>query len=246
MLRIVGLGPGDPSLLTPAARQALADSDLIAGYRLYVELVADLVGERETLATGMRQERERARAAVDAARGGRRVALVCSGDAGVYGMASLVLEMLAREERELPVEVVPGVTAGVAAAALLGAPLAHDHAVISLSDLLTPLELIERRVRLAAEADLALALYNPAGRQRRQPLARCLAILQEVCGPGRLAGRVRNAWREDQEVGIHTLAELPRAAVDMTTLLVVGNSRTFRWRDWLITPRGYFAPDAAP
>lgn len=238
-LTVVGLGPGGAQLLTPAGQAAVIDCEVVAGYGLYVDLVRDLVAGKEILVTGMRRERERVVAAIDAAEAGRSVALVCSGDAGVFGMASLALEVLASRESEVPFAAVPGVTAGLAAAALLGAPLAHDHAIISLSDLLTPLERIESRVRHAAAADLALALYNPAGKSRREPLARAVCILREVCGPERLVGRVRNAYRPGQEVSIHTVATLPQDAVDMLTLLVVGNSQTYRWRDWLITPRGY-------
>lgn len=242
-LAIIGLGPGDVECLTPMARTLIAKADTIAGYPLYIEMISKLIGERETITTGMRQEIKRVEAAIAAAEGGLRVALVCSGDAGVYGMASLALQMLSQTDSELPLDIVPGVTAGVAAAALLGAPLAHDHAVISLSDLLTPLELIEKRVGLAAEADLALAIYNPAGKKRRVPMARALEILRNICGPERLVGRVRNAFREEQEIGIHTLANLPEEKIDMTTILVVGNSQTYRWKDWLITPRGYFSEE---
>jgi len=236
---VVGIGPGDQAHLTPAAREALSAAEVVAGYGLYVELVRSLLGGKTLITTGMRREAERVRAAMGAAEEGRHVALVSSGDAGVYGLAGLVLEEMARCDLELPFRVVPGVTAALAAAALLGAPLAHDHAVISLSDLLTPQEVIERRVRAAADADFVLALYNVRSKTRTAPFAAALRILSGVRDPKTPVGIVRNAFRAGQERRVTTLERLTLDDADMLTLLVVGSSRTFVWRGWMVTPRGY-------
>ncbi|MEW5793538.1 MAG: precorrin-3B C(17)-methyltransferase [Bacillota bacterium] len=236
---VTGIGPGDALHLTPAAREALAEADVVAGYGLYLDLIRDQLDGKQLIASGMRREVERVRAAVAAAEEGWRVCVVSSGDAGVYGLAGLVLEELARRDLELPFRVVPGVTASLAAAALLGAPLAHDHAVISLSDLLTPLELIQRRVRAAAEADFVLALYNVRSRTRTAPFEAALAILRETRAPETPVGIVRNAFREGQEHRVITLQELTLNDADMLALLVVGSSQSFVWRGKMITPRGY-------
>ncbi|MDI6709878.1 MAG: precorrin-3B C(17)-methyltransferase [Thermoanaerobacterales bacterium] len=236
---VAGIGPGDAGHLTPAARAALSAAEVVAGYPLYLDLVREHLAGKELIKSGMRREVERVREAIAAALEGRRVCLVSSGDAGVYGLAGLVLEELARRDLVLPFRVVPGVTAGLAAAALLGAPLAHDHAVISLSDLLTPVGLIKRRVRAAAEADFVLALYNVRSRTRVEPFAAALDILRETRPPETPVGIVRNAFREGQGRRVVTLAELDLDDADMLTLLIVGNTRTFTWRGFMITPRGY-------
>ncbi|MEW6541597.1 MAG: precorrin-3B C(17)-methyltransferase [Bacillota bacterium] len=236
---VAGIGPGDAVHLTPAVRAALAEADVVAGYDLYLNLVRDRLAGKQLIAGGMRREVERVRAAVAAAEEGRRVCVVSSGDAGIYGLAGLVLEELARRDLVLNFRVVPGVTASLAAAALLGAPLAHDHAVISLSDLLTPLEAIERRVRAAAEADFVLALYNVRSRTRTAPFEAALRILRATRPPGTPVGIVRNAFRDGQERRITMLDELTLDDADMRTLLVVGSSQTFVWRGYMITRRGY-------
>ena len=186
-LWLVGLGPGGRDHLTAAAVAALAAADVVVGYKPYLELVADLVAGKRTVASGMRQETARAEAAVAEATAGARVAVISTGDAGVYGMAGLVLELLP-EGSPVTVEVVPGVTAASAAAACLGAPLMNDFAVVSLSDLLTPLEVIERRLTAAADGDFVLALYNPRSTKRHEPLRRALAILRERRAPGTPVG----------------------------------------------------------
>jgi precorrin-3B C17-methyltransferase len=237
---VVGIGPGNAAHLTPAARTALVEAEVVAGYHLYLDLIREQLAGKELIASGMRREVERVRRAIAAAEDGRRVGLVSSGDAGVYGLAGLVLEELARRDSALPFRVVPGVTAALAAASLLGAPLAHDHAVISLSDLLTPLNLIERRVRAATTADFVLALYNVRSRTRSAPFAAIIDILKETRATATPVGMVRNAFREGQEKRIISLAELQPDDADMLTLLIVGNSRTFVWRGYMITPRGYY------
>lgn len=216
----------------------MAAADLIVGYRPYLELIADLTAGKRTVAGAMRQETARAEAAVAAATAGARVAVVSTGDAGVYGMAGLVLELLP-EGSPVTVEVVPGVTAASAAAACLGAPLMNDFAVVSLSDLLTPLEVIERRLTAAADGDFVLALYNPRSTRRHEPLRRALAILRARRAPDTPVGLVRNALRDGQEARITTLGELREEDVDMLTLLVVGNGATSVRDGRMVTPRGY-------
>ena len=210
----------------------------MVGYKPYLELVADLVAGKGTVASGMRQETARAQAAVDAAAAGSRVAVISTGDPGVYGMAGLVLELLP-EGSPVTVEVVPGVTAASAAAACLGAPLMNDFAVVSLSDLLTPLDVIERRLTAAADGDFVIALYNPRSTKRHEPLRRALAILRERRPGDTPVGMVRHALREGQEARVVTLAELREEDVDMMTILIVGNAATAVRDGRMVTRRGY-------
>ncbi len=242
-LFIVGLGPGGPEQMTVQARAALATAEVVIGYRGYLEQAQPLLGDKPLEASELGDEVARAERAVALASAGRRVALVSSGDAGVYGMASPALEALERRQAAgLPIpeiEVVPGVTAALAAAALLGAPLGADFAVVSLSDLLTPWTVIERRLTLAAEADFVLALYNHASQRRTWQLKRARALLLEHRPPSTPVGVVRRAYRPEQEVLVTDLDGLDRCAVDMTTIVLVGSRTTRRLGSWLITPRGY-------
>lgn len=241
-ITVIGLGPGDASLLAPMARQALVRAQAIVGYKGYLELVEpELLAGRQVLSTGMTGEVERCNAAIDLALRGVETAVVSSGDAGVYAMAGLVLELL--EARglldALELEVVPGIPALCAAAALLGAPLMHDFAVISLSDLLTPWALIEKRLLAAAEADFVVVLYNPRSGRRKDQLPKALAALR-VHKPGATpAGLVKRAFRPGQEVIATTLEGLDPEAVDMQSIVLVGNSATRLAGGRLLTPRGY-------
>lgn len=242
LLRVVGLGPGDVSLLTPAARAALAQAELVVGYKRYIELIpAEALEGKRVLSTGMTAEIERCREAIAEALAGANVALVCSGDPGVYGMAGLVLELVDAQGLwdRLEVEIVPGVPAVTAAAALLGAPLMHDFAVISLSDLLTPWELIEKRVSAAAEADFVLVLYNPRSKKRDWQLARALELTRAHRSADTPVGLVRQAYRPEQSVLCATMESVDLSAADMFSLLVVGNSQTRLAGGRMITPRGY-------
>jgi precorrin-3B C17-methyltransferase len=226
--------------MTPAAAEALEAADVVVGYRPSLRMVENHIGHARVIGSGMRAEVERAEAAVAAARGGATVAVVSSGDAGVYGMAGLVLEVLGDEGAEaVDVAVVPGMTAALAAAAVLGAPLTNDFACISLSDLLTPLEVIESRLSAVAAADLVVALYNPRSNTRTEPLDRALAILRDARGDGTLVGAVRDAGREGERCWVSTLGELDPAEVDMSTILIVGNSATRLIGGRMVTPRGY-------
>jgi len=237
---VVGIGPGDLAHLTPAARQAIESADVIFGYKTYLRLIADLAPDIPREDSGMRQEVDRVNQVIDQARTGLRVALISSGDAGVYGMAGLVYEVLReRGDDNLEVEVIPGVSALNAAAALLGAPLMTDFAAISLSDQLVPRDEILRRVDLAAQADFILCLYNPKGKNRVEPFELTCQILARHRSPETPVGLVRAAYREKQEVEVITLADLPDAQVNMVTIVIVGNSQTSLYNGKMVTPRGY-------
>jgi precorrin-3B methylase len=261
----VSLGPGARPYLIPEALRALTDAEVLVGYKTYLELIADLAAGKKVLASGMRKEVERCQAAIDAALDGARVALVSSGDAGIYGMAGLVLDLCHQrnlcvrrppsaenpgtdpppggigpgERVDLLVEVIPGVAAFNAAASLLGAPLMHDFAAISLSDHLTPWELIEKRLDAAAIGDFVLAIYNPRSKTRPDLLEHARAILLRHRAPATPVGIVRRAMRQGQWLQLTTLGAIPFEEVDMQSLVLVGNSQTYVWDGWMVTPRGY-------
>jgi len=241
-ITVVGLGPGDPGLLPPLARQALLRARAIVGYKGYIGLLEpDVLEGRQVVSTGMTGEVERCGAAVDLALSGVETAVVSSGDAGVYAMAGLVLELM--ESRglldTLDLEVVPGIPALCAAAALLGAPLMHDFAVVSLSDLLTPWEVILKRLCAAAEADFVVVLYNPRSARRKDQLPAALAAIAAHRPGSTPVGLVKRAYRPGQEVLVRSLANLDPEDVDMQSILVVGNSSTRVAGGRLLTPRGY-------
>lgn len=237
-LYVVGIGPGGVEDMTLRAREVLSRCTVVAGYGPYLALISELLSGKRLLQTGMRSEERRCRLAIEAALSGEEVAVVSSGDAGVYGMAGLVLE-LCREYAPLTVEIVPGVTAALSGAALLGAPLTSDFAVISLSDLLTPWETIERRLRAAAAGDFSIALYNPGSHQRRDHLRRACGILLETIPEDRICGVARAVGREGQEVRLLTLKELSELEADMQMTVFIGSSATVRIQDRMVTPRGY-------
>ena len=235
---VVGIGPGNRLDMTARAVAALEQSDIIAGYTVYVDLVRSQFPQKARLTTPMRQEADRCRAALEQAAGGQTVALVCSGDAGVYGMAGLVYEL---SDQYPPVEiaVVAGVTAACSGAALLGAPLVHDFAVISLSDLLTPWETIEKRLDAAGMADFCICLYNPASKKRADHLQRACDILLRYRSPSAAAGIVKNIGRNGEQARVMTLLELREETVDMFTTVFIGNSSTTLKKGRMVTPRGY-------
>ncbi|MDD3192985.1 MAG: precorrin-3B C(17)-methyltransferase [Oscillospiraceae bacterium] len=237
-LLIVGLGPGNPQGMTLAARSALEEAQLICGYGVYVEQAAAVCPDTPVFTTPMTQEIERCRKALEEAAAGVTVAMVCSGDAGVYGMAAPVLE-LAQEYPPVEIEVVGGVTAAACGAAVLGAPLGHDFAVISLSDLLTSWQTIERRLAAVAQADFCIALYNPASRKRTDHLRRACEILLRQKDPNTVCGWVRNIGRPGQEQKILTLAQLQEESLDMFCTVFIGNRDTKIVRERMVTPRGY-------
>lgn len=222
--------------------QVLAACDLIAGYTVYIDLIRPHFPEKEYLTTPMKQEVERCTMALEAAQSGKHVAMVCSGDAGVYGMAGLLLELSQCYPDPPDIEVISGITAACSGAAVLGAPLMHDFVVLSLSDLLTPWDTIETRLRCAAQGDFVVCLYNPSSKKRKDYLRRACDILLEYKKPDTACGWVRNIGRQGQESALLSLAELRDAEVDMFTTVYVGNAQTKRIRDFLVTPRGYAIP----
>lgn len=236
-LYVVGIGPGEADQMTIRAMRTLEQCDVIAGYGVYVDLVKPLLPDKEYLVTPMRKEADRCRMAIDCAMTGRSVALISSGDAGVYGMAGLLCEMA--QGLEIEVEVVPGVTAALSGGAVLGAPLTHDFAVISLSDLLTPWEKIEKRLECAAMADLAMAIYNPASHRRSDYLHRACEIVMRHASPDTVCGVVRNIGREGEEMHVMTLRELADYPADMFTTVFIGNAQTKVVDGRMVTPRGY-------
>lgn len=241
MIWIVGFGPGDRRHMTIEALEAMQSADVIVGYSAYTALMRPLFPDKEYVETGMRGEVKRCEEAVSLAESGKNVALICSGDAGVYGMAGLLLEILERRGRaeEIDVAVVAGVTAALAGAALLGAPLGHDLAFISLSDLLTPWELIEKRLLAAGEADFCIALYNPSSRGRKDHLRKAGDLLLQVKSGDTPCGIADRIGREGERARILTLRELPDAETDMQSVVLIGNSGTRRIGNYLVTERGY-------
>lgn len=237
-LFVVGFGPGSPEYMTAACRNAIECSDVIVGYSGYIDLIRPLYPDKRTHDTPMMREEERCRAALDMAASGKTVAVVCSGDAGVYGMAGLILE-LAIHYPQVEVAIVPGVTAALAGAAVLGAPLAHDFAVISLSDLLTPWEQIEKRLDCASAADFCIALYNPSSKRRSNYLARACDIMLRHKSKNTLCGLVENIGRAGEQKEIMTLEALHDAQVNMFTTVFVGNAETKEIMGSMVTPRGY-------
>ena len=239
-LYVIGVGPGAPEECTLRAQKALEEAEVLCGYTLYINLLRSRYPEKEAFTTGMTQELERCRRALELAASGRTVALVCSGDAGVYGLASPVLE-LAPQFPEAEIEIIPGVTAALSGAALLGAPLGHDFCVISLSDRLTPWSVIEKRLLCAAEGDFVLCLYNPASRHRKDSLRRASELLLSVRPAGTLCALVQNIAREGQTLRLLPLEELPSASADMFTTVFIGSSQTKAVNGRMVTPRGYGA-----
>ena len=235
---VVGLGPGGVEQMTRRAQETLAACDVIAGYNVYIDLIKDDYKDKEFLSTGMRKEVERCKLAIEEALKGNTVAMVSSGDAGVYGMAGIMYQ-IAAEFPELEVEVIPGITAACSGAAVLGAPLISDFTLISLSDLLTPWEKIEKRLDLASQADFVICLYNPSSFKRHDYLQKACDIMLKNQRADVPAGIVRNIGREGEEYEIMTLAELRDAQVDMFSTVIIGNSQTEVINNKMVTPRGY-------
>ena len=237
-LYVIGIGPGDAQTLTQRARAALEKADLICGYTLYADLLRPLFPDKEYYSTGMTGELERCHWCLTRAAEGKTAALVCSGDAGVYGMASPVLE-LAPAYPGVRIEIVPGVTAALSGAALLGAPLGHDFCVISLSDRLTEWGVIEKRLRMAARGDFAICLYNPASRHRADYLKRACDILLSELDGGTVCGLARMIGREGESYRLLDLQTLRDTEADMFTTVFIGSSRTREINGRMVTPRGY-------
>jgi len=235
----VGIGPGSLECLSPQASNAIADSQVVVGYKMYVDLISDLVDGKETVASGMMKETERCSQAIEHALAGKTVSLISSGDAGVYGMAGILLEMAQLHSDKISVEVVPGITSALASASLLGAPLMNDYVSISLSDLLTPWDVIEKRLHAAGAGDFAVCLYNPRSKGRPDHLKKACEILLQYKAENTPVGMVKNAMREEQEIWMEELGSVDFEKVDMTTTVVIGNSQTKVLGKKLVTARGY-------
>lgn len=240
-LLVVGIGPGYLSQMTVYAKDIIQSSELVIGYKRYIALIEELIEEQAVIQTGMGEEVRRCQLAIEAAKEGKRVALVSSGDAGIYGMAGLVYEILSQrnESPTFEIEVVPGMPALCAAGALLGAPLMNDFASVSLSDLLTPWDVIAKRIETAAEGDFVIVLYNPKSSRRTEPIQKAKKIISQYREPTTPVGIVKNAYRDDCRVIISDLNKMLDYDIDMLTLVIVGNSTTFIFENRMITPRGY-------
>ena len=235
---VTGLGPGAADQMTIRARKVLEKCPVIIGYTVYIDLIREEFPDKTFLSTPMRKEADRCRMAFAEAQKGQDVAMVCSGDAGVYGMAGLICEV-GKDYPDVGIEIVPGITAASGGAAVLGAPLMHDFAVISLSDLLTPWEKIERRVRAAAEADFVICIYNPASKKRADYLKKACEMILEFRRPETVCGIVRNIGRDGESYEIISLEKLRDTQVDMFTTVFIGNSNTMELNGRMVTPRGY-------
>lgn len=238
---VAGIGPGSESDITPAVLSAIRQSDVIVGYKYYFRFIEKLIQPGAIcIDSGMKREKVRAEEAYNYATAGKVVTVISSGDAGIYGMAPLIYEMKREKESDIAIEVLPGISAFQKAASLLGAPVGHDFCVISLSDLMTPWERIEKRIKAAASADFITAIYNPKSEGRYWQLYRLIELFLEERDPQTPLGFVRQAGREEQEVTITTLADFDPEQVDMFTVILIGNSQTYQFDNHLVTPRGYY------
>jgi len=236
---VVGIGPGDAEHMTPAALNAIVQSDVIVGYKTYIKLIEHLITEKEIASSGMKKEVDRCEEALKYAINGKNVSIVSSGDAGVYGMAGIMLEVANKYENAIEVEIVPGITSSHAAAASLGAPIMHDYVVISLSDLLTDWNLIQKRLHCAGEGDFVVCIYNPKSNGRPENINVARDILLKYKSKDTPVGIVRNAKRKGETTVITTLEKMLEHEIDMFTMVIIGNSNTYIKNNKMLTPRGY-------
>lgn len=239
MINVIGIGPGKKELMTLEAINAMNDSEVIVGYKTYVDLVKEFIVGKEVVQNGMRKEVERCQDAIDKAKEGKKVAVISSGDSGIYGMAGLILELITKQGLDIPVKIVPGVTASIGAAAILGAPIMHDFCHISLSDLLTPWEVIETRLEMAAKGDFVVCLYNPRSKGRSNHLERAFEIMGKYKSESTPVGIVKDVGRDGECKTIFEYKDMNFEMVDMTTIVIIGNKSTYIHGDKMITPRGY-------
>ena len=239
VLYVVGTGPGSADYLTPAARKAIEKAEVIVGYKTYLELISEMIAGKEVLSSAMMQEVERVKTALETAEKGKMVVLVSGGDPGIYAMAGLVYDIAAAQDSQAEIKIVAGIAALNSCAERLGAPLMHDFASISLSDLLTPWALIEKRLEAASSADFVIAIYNPKSKKRTWQLKKACEIIMKYRDGSTPAGIVRSATRENEKVILTTLAKLDPEDVDMQSTVIIGNSNTYVWRGKMVTPRGY-------
>ena len=239
MIQVVGTGPGNSDYLTPAAEKALAAADVVVGYRTYLDLIRDLLQGKTVISSSMLQEVDRCMKAFELAESGQRVVMVSGGDPGIYAMAGLIYEIAVQKDSKIPISVIPGLAAVNSCAARLGAPLMHDFATISLSDLLTPMEVIEKRLHAAASADFVIALYNPKSKKRTENIKKAQEILLLYRKGSTPVGIVSAAMRDDEVVTVTDLAGMLEVDINMQSTVIIGNSTTFSWHGQMITPRGY-------
>ena len=236
---VVGFGPGGYEYMTVQAIAAMKAADVLVGYTTYIDLIKDIFPDKNFLNTPMTREAERCRIALEEAKKGKQVALISSGDSGIYGMAGIMLQIVQASGEDISVRIIPGVTAASTGASMLGAPLMNDFAIISLSDLMVPLTQIMLRVKCAAEGDFVICLYNPKSRKRKDYLEKAADIIMTYRKPETPVGIVRRAGRENSSCEVTTLKELKNAEVDMFTIVIIGNSMTYVRDGKIITPRGY-------
>ncbi|SRR6056297_3281933 len=239
MLYVVGIGPGKIENMTIEAIEAIKKSSSVVGYKTYIDLIDDLLVEKKVFSNGMRREIDRCKKALELAELGEDVSIVSSGDAGVFGMAGLVLEIISKSKKNIDLKIIPGIPSANGGAASLGAPIMHDYISLSLSDLLTPWKLIKKRLRLAAEGDFVICLYNPKSKGRPENLNKAVDIIKEYKLGSTPVGIVKNAKRKGEKIKISKLSSLKEEEVDMTTIVIIGNSKTYTYKDFMITPRGY-------
>ncbi|AYE33217.1 precorrin-3B C(17)-methyltransferase [Clostridium septicum] len=233
-LYVIGIGPGGLDHITMKALKAIEESNIIVGYTKYVSMIKPLIGEKEVFQTGMRGEEDRCREALKLSKD-NTVALISTGDSGIYGMAGLILELKNDEN----VEIIPGITASSAAGSVVGAPLMHDNCNISLSDLMTPYEDIKKRVKLAAEGDFVISLYNPRSKGRPHYLKECIEIIKEYRDLNTPIAVIRNALRDEESYNLFKLGEFDETVVDMLSIVIIGNSKSYIKDGKFVTPRGY-------
>lgn len=238
-LHVVGFGPGGRDDMTFRAAKTIENADIVTGYTTYVDMMKGIFPDKQFKATGMMREVERCKMAIKDAMAGKDVAMISSGDSGIYGMAGIIYQLADEMDADIDIDCIPGVTAASSSAAILGAPLMHDVAIISLSDLMTPLDLIMRRVDCAAQSDMIISLYNPKSKGRTEYLNQARNIILHHRDGNTPVGIVRNAGREDETHWITTLEELDDSKVDMFCLVIIGNSQTYVSKGKMITPRGY-------
>jgi len=238
-ISVVGMGPGNADQMSPKAHRALSEADAIVGYSAYIELIQPLLVGKEVISSGMKREVERCRLVLELAQQGKNTALVSSGDAGIYGMAGIMLELVTQEAPDVEVEIIPGITASQAAAAVLGAPLMHDFVTISLSDLLTEWSVIEKRLHAAGAGDFVVCLYNPKSKGRPDHINKAQEILLQYKAPETPVGIVQNAARDGETAVVSTLDQFTDCEIDMFTTVIIGNQTTYTDGNRMITPRGY-------
>lgn len=234
-LYVVGIGPGGKEHMTYRAVEVIKKSDVVVGYAPYIEYLGELTKGKELFSTGMKGEIERCKKAIEMVKAGKNTTIISTGDAGLYGMAGPVLELA----KDIEIEIVPGVTAAFSAAAELGSPIMHDYASISLSDLLTPWEIILKRIEKAAEGDFVIAIYNPRSKGRKDHLKQAIDLILKHRKGGTPVGIVKNSGRKAREITVTTLENIDYEAIDMLTIVIVGNSKTYIDGKRIITPRGY-------